>query len=312
MPYRRYLIDAHIPYQTDVPLSSICAMRCGGTAPLVAYPPNAATLAALLHAWDGDGTPYRVIGAMTNTLPPDGRLSYPLVSTCSMTHLTDHGSSVTAEAGVRLTMLAHRFMRMGRDVAAYLVTIPGTVGGAVRGNAGAFGHDMAEYVLTCEVYDPDTRATVLYSAADMAFSYRDSRLKHTRQILLSATLQARERDEAAMQEREAADRQWRREHQPTEPSLGSVFLRLPDGHSAAERIDAAGLKGLTFGGAAVSRRHAGFIINTGGASARDVRALIYYIQHRLAEQYGVHPSCEICILPKEESACHFPSNKNRG
>ncbi len=288
-----------VVYKTDVPLSRMCSMHLGGIAPLVAYPSDVPSCIQLLRVWRAMGISYRIVGAMTNTLPPDGNLAYPLLCTTHMRGIREDGDAVTVEAGVHLGVLAHRFMARGLDVCAQLATIPGTVGGAVRGNAGAFGCAMEAYVIACEVYDPSTDAVCRYAAEEMAFGYRDSRLKHAPQIVLSATLRVCVQNVDDMRRREAEVLCLRRKTQPTDPSLGSIFLRLPDGRATAALIDAAGLKGMCVGGAMVSPRHAGFIVNTGDARAADVMALIRLIRRRLYELYGVRPACEICLLPSD-------------
>ncbi len=293
------LISLGIPYAADISFADICSMRCGGTAPLLAYPQDGASCHALLRAWDKEGIPYRVIGSMTNTLPPDGTLSYPLISTRFLQQLHETEDTVCVGAGVPVSALAKKMLRRGRDAAAMLHTIPGTIGGAVRGNAGAFGHDISEYLLSCEVYSPKDGHVHTCQACDMAFAYRDSRLKYTEEILLAATLRADVCDTAIVKEQQDAAAARRRQTQPNEPSLGSVFLHTQDGSSAAAYIDAAGLKGMRIGGAQVSRRHAGFIVNGGGATSSDVYALIQYIQRKVAQLFGIHLRCEICILPKE-------------
>ncbi len=297
--FLRAIRCAEIPYKENFPLATVCSMHCGGTAALWLLPRSKEELIRLLVLCAEHGVPYRTLGALTNTLPPDGRIEYPLISTVHVTEIDDLGERVTVGCGARLTAVATRFMKQGRDVFAQLSTVPGTVGGAVRGNAGAFGHAMTEYVTEVEVFDPITCRVRRLTAEEMTFSYRESRLKHTDEVLLSATSRACIRDPMDMLVACRRLRDKRAAEQPHEPSLGSVFLKTDDGRSAGALIDACGLKGVRIGDACVSAVHAGFIVNLSAATSSDVRALIYYVKHKVFERYGVRLDCEIYILPKE-------------
>lgn len=288
-----------IPYKTNVPLCAVCSMRCGGTAALWLLPRSREELLHLLMLCAECAVPYRTVGALTNTLPPDGRIEYALISTVHVTDTDDLEDRVTVGCGARVSAVARHFMKQGRDVLAGLSTVPGTVGGAVRGNAGAFGHDMAEYVMEAELFEPTACRVRRLTAEQLAFSYRSSRLKHADEVLLSVTLRAREREQDGMLAECRSQQKKRAAQQPHEPSLGSIFLKTRDGRSAGELIDACGLKGMRIGDACVSPVHAGFIVNLSAATSADVRALIYYVKHRVYEQYGVCLECEITLLPKE-------------
>ena len=294
-----------IPYAEHVSLRTCCSMRVGGQARYMAYPTDAPSLTRLILALRERACPYAVIGAMTNTLPPDGELMYPLICTRRMTDTERIGDTVRAACGASLSGLAIRYMREGRDACAALATVPGTVGGAVRGNAGAYGRQTSEYVISCEVLDVRRGAVVTYPASQMAFSYRHSRLKGTEDVLLSVLLRAPRRAADVMLEEHRQLRERRLREQPREPSLGSVFLRLPDGRSVGEVLDRLGCKGVSFGDAVVSHRHAGFIINRRAATASDVRSLIYYLQQRVKAAEGLVPVTEISVLPRRGSYVVF-------
>lgn len=288
-----------IPFAREVSLARISSIRCGGTASLWIQPRCIGELVRTLHLLTEGGITFRTVGAMTNTLAPDGALPYPLLSTARVCECEDLGDAVRLGCGARLTTVAHRFMKEGRDVLSTLSTVPGTVGGAVRGNAGAFGHATEEYVREACVFDPSKRALVTLGPDELSFSYRDSILKHTESILVSVTVHAKACSAALMAAKEAEHKARRHATQPREPSLGSIFLRTEDGVPAARLIDACGLKGMRIGDACVSPMHAGFIVNLGAAAATDVRALIDYVKDCVYERYRVSLTPEICLLPKE-------------
>jgi UDP-N-acetylmuramate dehydrogenase len=206
------------------------------------------------------------------------------------------GDRIAAGAGARLPALAAAARDAGLAGLAFAATIPGTVGGALAGNAGYAGADMASVVESVLVLGPGERCERLPREA-LGFSYRASSLKGQGTIL-GATFALVPGERAAIEadmRRLAADR---RSRQPAGvPSAGCVF-KNPPGHAAGRLIDEAGLKGVAVGGAAVSDVHANFIVNRGGATAADVKQLIALIVERVRDRFGVALSLEIEILPE--------------
>ena len=297
MTFSEFLTERKIPFSEREDLSRHTSIRCGGRCSVFVSPHGREDLIACVEFLCRGGYPWHLVGHMTNTLPPDGETDAVFLSTRAMQGIFPSGDSTRVLAGVGGTAFFRRLLKEGRLAFPSLAGIPGTVGGAVCGNAGAFGYETADAVLSCEIYSVKSGKVYTVPWEEMRFSYRRSRLKGEREeILLSAPYRT-----------PAADREWakaeisrftalRRASQPIgEPSLGSVFLRAGE-TSAAYYIDRLGMKGMCVGGAKVSEKHAGFIVNTGDATAEDVRTLIAKIRKRVREAYGIDLTPEIRIL----------------
>ena len=207
-------------------------------------------------------------------------------------------ATIRCGAGAMLSAVSRSAMEAGLTGLEFASGIPGTIGGAVRMNAGAYNGEIAGVTESVEVMEPDGRCRV-YNREEMAFGYRTSIVKTKPCVVLSTVLKLKKGDRseisATMQELSAK----RREKQPLEyPSAGSVFKR-PEGHFAGKLIEDAGLKGLRVGGAEVSPKHAGFIINVGGATARDVLELIERIREKVYAMSGVTLECEIRTIGED-------------
>lgn len=207
-------------------------------------------------------------------------------------------ATIRCGAGAMLSAVSRSAMEAGLTGLEFASGIPGTIGGAVRMNAGAYNGEIAGVTESVEVMEPDGRCRV-YNREEMAFGYRTSIVKTKPCVVLSTVLKLQKGDRseisATMQELSAK----RREKQPLEyPSAGSVFKR-PEGHFAGKLIEDAGLKGLCVGGAEVSPKHAGFIVNVGGATARDVLELIERIREKVYAMSGVTLECEIRTIGED-------------
>ena len=176
--------------------------------------------------------------------------------------------------------------------------IPGSVGGAVYMNAGAYGGEMSNVVVESEYYDTEKDIIVKIDSSSHEFSYRHSIFHdHPEYIILSSTLSLKAGDAEEIFNAMAKNMSSRREKQPLEyPNAGSTFKR-PEGHFAGKLIEDAGLKGYSIGGAQVSEKHAGFLINRGGATSSDVLSLMEYIKNTVKEKYGVELESEIIYIP---------------
>ena len=205
-------------------------------------------------------------------------------------------ATIRCGAGAMLSAVSRSAMEAGLTGLEFASGIPGTIGGAVRMNAGAYNGEIAGVTESVEVMEPDGRCRV-YNREEMAFGYRTSIVKTKPCVVLSTVLKLQKGDRseisATMQELSAK----RREKQPLEfPSAGSTFRRYP-GYFTAKLIDDAGLKGFSVGGAQVSEKHAGFVINRGNATAADVLALVDEIKKRIFEINGINIECEIRYIP---------------
>lgn len=247
--------------------------------------------------------PFLVIGEGANLLVADAGIRAVVIENHAqhvIVRWQGETVSVLAESGTPLADLARYCTGRGMGGLEWAVDVPGTVGGAVVGNAGAYGGRMSDLVREASVLTADNRIDRL-SADELGFGYRTSRLKTEderrgeRPILLSVemTLCRGECDTLQAQAAQYTDRRWQR--QPPEPSAGSIFKRTAD-YPAGYLIEQAGLKGLRLGQAQISPRHANVIINLGGATAQDVRTLMEIMRTMVRERFGetLEPEIELC------------------
>mgnify|MGYP004534477267 FL=1 len=283
----------------DFPLSRVTSFHIGGNADLAVYPADAEAFAYALDAAVQAGVPYTVIGNGSNTLVRDGGFRGVVFVTTDMRRVTIDGTRLTGGCGVLLGSVGTNASRAGLAGAEFANGIPGTLGGAVYMNAGAYGGQLADIVCETVCYDLDAKQVLHLDNAAQHFGYRHSVFMEKNYIILSATLQLTKDEPDAIRARMNDYLARRREKQPLEyPSAGSVFKR-PEGHFAGKLIEDAGLKGLRVGGAEVSPKHAGFIVNVGGATARDVLELIERIREKVYAMSGVTLECEIRTIGED-------------
>lgn len=280
----------------DARLSDHTTMRVGGPAAALVRAESPADLAAIARVGDMLDVPWLVIGKGSNLLiADDGWPGVVIVLGRGFRGVEVSGERVLAGAAEPMPALSQRVARHGLGGLAFGIAIPGTVGGAVRMNAGAHGGEIRDVLEWAEVARMAAGATIQrWDNTRLGFSYRHSELPPD-----AVVVRAQLRLELADAKRIAADmaemRQWRREHQPiNEPSCGSVFQN-PPGDSAGRLIEAAGLKGLRVGGAEVSQRHANFITVRPGARAADVHTIIRTAQQRVRQTAGVDLRTEVVL-----------------
>ena len=278
------------------PMAKHTSFRIGGPAEVMAFPKSAEELAQLLQLAKEEGIDPAILGAGTNILAPDEGMKGLVIclKDClsGMERLND--TSVRIHAGVTMARAAVFAAGLGLSGLEFAHGIPGTVGGGVYMNAGAYGGEICQVCTQVCVMDMDGNQRLL-SNEEMGFSYRNSRIQQEKCIVLfadfSLQIQQEEDIRAKMQELQAK----RRASQPLDlPSAGSAFKRPAAGYAAA-MIDGAGLKGFRIGGAAVSEKHAGFVVNLGGATAADVRMLLTAVSDRVMEINGVQLEPEVRI-----------------
>jgi UDP-N-acetylmuramate dehydrogenase len=276
----------------DEPLAGHTTMRVGGPADLLVVAGDAASLAALVRSARAAGVPLLVLGRGSDVVIADaGVRALVVLARAEGWHID--GDRLTAEAGLPLARAATLAQRAGLSGLEFGLAIPGTVGGAVWANAGAHGADVAGVLESVTILRADGTETNEPAAA-LELGYRDSRLKRSSaDLVLTATFRLSPADPASIRVRLDEIRHWRREHQPlSQPSAGSVF-RNPPGDSAGRLIDACGLRGARLGGAAISEKHANFIVNMGGATAADVRRLGDRARQAVGEKFGLDLAYEI-------------------
>lgn len=278
------------------PMSKHTSFRIGGEAEVFAMPKNREELAQILQCAADIGVKPAILGAGTNVLAPDAGI--PGLVIClkdcldGMQLLDDR--RIRVMAGVTMTRAAVFAARAGLTGMEFSHGIPGTVGGGVYMNAGAYGGEMKDIVETVEIMDLQGNIRLL-SKEEMGFSYRHSRLEESDEIVICVTMQLQQGDTEQIQETMRQLQAKRSASQPLDmPSAGSAFKRPAQGYAAA-LIDEAGLKGYQVGGAAISTKHAGFAVNMGGATAADVKALLQQVSDIVYEKNGIRLDPEVRI-----------------
>ncbi|MGC9334382.1 MAG: UDP-N-acetylmuramate dehydrogenase [Anaerolineae bacterium] len=290
--------------QVREPLAPYTTLRVGGRADLLVVADDTQVLhKAVALAWEYN-IPCRVLGAGSNVLVSDRGIR-GLVVINRAKAIAFSGKGVRAESGASFSTLAQRCVTRGLAGLEWAAGIPGTVGGAVVGNAGAWGSDVASTLASAQVLQSDG-AVASWDVERLAYGYRHSSLKGKdvqrgaggsvrRPVVLEATFRLQPGNRHALRARVVEIATRRRATQPSGASCGSVF-RNPPGDHAGRLIEAAGLKGEHRGNAIISGVHANFIVNLGGASASDVMALIELARQKVKDQFGISLELEIELL----------------
>ena len=271
----------------NVSLSKFTTYKVGGTARLLVYPKNTEKLILLLKKLKKENIKHKVLGFGSNLIFSDSLYDGVIIKLDSFDEVKIKDTVITAGAGVSLIKLSYKAQKEGLTGLEFASGIPGSVGGAVFMNAGAYKSDMGYIVSEVKVLTPELDVKTLYNK-DLKYKYRSSFLQsNPNYICLEATLVLRHGDKNAIKELMETRKQKRLLTQPLEyPSAGSVF-RNPEGDFAGRLIEECGLKGYSIGGAKVSEKHANFIVNSGGATASDVKNLITYVHDKVKEETKV-------------------------
>lgn len=269
---------AGIKFSLDYPMAALTTFKIGGPADLLVEPSNVEELQKVLQFCHREQLPWMVLGLGSNLLVRDrGIRGIVIKLRGEFTQWNVDGTRVTAGAAVTLSELSRAMIQLGLSGLEFACGIPGSVGGAVYMNAGAYDGMVSTVLTKAEAFDPQT-GSIWYDRSELDFGYRHSRFQQSREVIIKVIFDLK----PALSEEVAAKvnllTQKRECRQPLElPSAGSVFRR-PEGHYVGPMIEAAGLKGFQIGGARVSEKHAGFIVNVGQASAQDVLDLIEHIR----------------------------------
>ncbi len=274
-------------YEKDVSLAHHTTYKVGGNAKLFVYPKDREKLIMLLRLLKSNNIQYKVLGNGSNTLFSDNEYDGVIIKLDCLDKVTFFRNIVKAEAGVNLIKLSNQTVRSGLAGLEFATGIPGTVGGAIFMNAGAYKSDMGYVTKSVEVLTPNLEIITMTNK-EMDFHYRTSFLqKHKDYICLEATFQLRESDKKLLAEIVEDRKKRRLESQPLEyPSAGSVF-RNPDNLFAGKLIEDLGYKGYSIGGAKVSEKHANFIINYNKATGEDIKKLIDFIKDEVKKNYDI-------------------------
>lgn len=299
-----FIIDQHVP------LAPLTSFKIGGPADLLISVERVDDLVRLVGLARACEFPYMLLGGGSNVLVGDGGFrGLVIVNRCRQVAVHEAGEVgdpvlLSAESGTLLAGLARTAVREGLAGLEWAVSVPGTVGGAVVGNAGAHGGSIADNLWQAEVLDGLGSVTT-WQQADFSYAYRRSRLKYPEDdqaagaVVLIAVFRLLRGARAELDERAARFLAHRRATQPTEASAGSMF-RNPAGDFAGRLIEAAGLKGTQVGQVQFSPIHANFLVNLGGARARDVVAAVRLAQDTIAAQFGVTLEPEILFVGEFE------------
>ncbi len=279
----------------NISLKEYNTFKIGGEAEFFVMPQSIEEMIASLKWAKEQDLELTILGRGSNVLIGDGGIrGLVMVIADGFVGIDREGDSLQALSGVKLTSLTQRAMSEGLTGLQFATGIPGTLGGALYMNAGAYGGEMKDVVTSVTVMDPTTFEVKTFQKEDCGFAYRKSHLEGY--IILSATLGLQKGDPATIQQAMQQINEKRRDKQPLQyPSAGSTFKR-PEGYYAGALIEEAGLKGFSIGGAEVSEKHAGFIINKGGATAKDVADLIAHVQKTILQKTGIHLEREVKFL----------------
>ena len=281
------------------PLARHTTFRIGGPADYFVDIQSREQIHSLIQLCLEEAVPYFIIGRGSNLLVSDeGYRGLILHIGSGLADVQIEGTTVRAESGILLSALASKILAAELDGFQFAAGIPGSLGGAVYMNAGAYGGEMKDILTHVTALQADGTIREM-EPSELNLGYRDSVFQHENLIVLAAEMQLKQgnREEIARGMQDLMER--RISKQPLElPSAGSVFKR-PPGYFAGGLIEQAGLKGCRIGGAEVSEKHAGFIVNVGGATAADVVALIRRVQQEVQDRFGVHLEPEMRILKNE-------------
>ena len=289
-----YLPD--LEWVCDEPMAKHTSFRIGGPARRMAFPKTREQLVVLAGLLQEAGIEPLLLGNGTNLLVADEGLDTVVVNTSAQLSRVEQTGEceLTADAGVSLCQLALFAWKQGLAGLAFAHGIPGTLGGGVVMNAGAYGGELKDVIADVTALYPDGVRTL--TADEMGFSYRHSVVSSGEGIVLGAKLKLEPGDPNAIKAKMDELMARRKASQPLEfPSAGSTFKR-PPGHYAGPLIESCGLKGARIGGAEVSCKHAGFVVNAGGATCADVLALMEKVQKTVFDTYGVLLEPEVKIV----------------
>lgn len=278
------------------PMSKHTTFRIGGPADFYLCPHSTKEVQQTVQICKEENLPYFILGNGSNLLVSDKGYRGAIIQLWkNFSDISVKDCCITAKAGALLSKVAAEALEEGLTGMEFASGIPGTIGGAVFMNAGAYGGEMKDVIKEVKVLDDQGEIRVL-SNEEMKLGYRTSIVKEKGYTVLSAVLQLKKGDISVIRETMEDLKNRRTSKQPLDmPSAGSTFKR-PEGYFAGKLIMDSGLRGFSVGGAQVSEKHCGFVVNKGGATAEDVTALIREVQRRVKEKFGVELETEVRFL----------------
>lgn len=282
--------------QRDEPMSRHTTFHIGGPAALFCIPRSVPALAATVKACIEADIPYYILGNGSNVLVSDtGYQGVVIQLFRNMDGIRIRGTEMEVEAGALLVKIAHTAAKESLTGLEFASGIPGTLGGGLTMNAGAYGGEMKDVVKEAVVMKPDGEILRL-TKEELELGYRTSVIARKGYLVISALLELKEGEAEVIRARMQELKEARTSKQPLEyASAGSTFKR-PEGYFAGKLIMDAGLRGFTVGGAQVSEKHCGFVINRGGATAQNVMDLVRQVQNEVKKQFGVDLELEVKLL----------------
>ncbi len=283
--------------EENVPMSRHTSFRAGGNALMMITPQSVDELKAVLKVLDELSFPHMVIGNGSNILVKDSGYNGVIVKIGSaFDYVRQEGETLVCGCGTLMSVVAKAALSGSLEGFEFASGIPGSIGGAVFMNAGAYGGEMADILSRVRLISKDGSGDFYMTADELEMGYRHTLLHETGDIAVEAELKLKLGDREKIKEMIADFTERRNSKQPVSfPSAGSFFKR-PEGYFAGKLIQDAGLKGLSVGGAQVSELHSGFIINKGGATATDILQLMEIVQARVFDEFGVKLETEVRII----------------
>ena len=292
-----YAVSIGCKAEREVPMSKYTTFRIGGNASVMLTPLNDGQLALIIKECKKENIKPFILGNGSNMLICDAGLKTVVVNLCRPEPEIKlvNGDTIVCDAGMTMSKVCNFALENGLTGLEFAFGIPGSAGGAAYMNAGAYGGEMKDVLVECRHIDPDGNFGSL-KGDELGLAYRTSAYERNGFIITTLVMKLKKGDKSEIKARMQELLQRRKDKQPLEfPSAGSTFKR-PVGYFAGGLIEECGLKGFSVGGAQVSEKHAGFIINKGGATAQDVLDLIKYVQDRVYEEKGVHLEPEVRLI----------------
>ena len=270
----------------------------GGISKYLVMPEDIDDLSSLIKYLNKENIPWYVLGGGSNVILPDEDFDGVIIKLDKLNRVVIDNDIITAEAGISLGMFVNTLLDHGFVNYAHLMGIPGTLGGAIVGNAGAYNVSIFDYLISVSIIDADGNKKIL-NKEDIKYDYRYTEFKGKNSIVVAASFKGIYGDVALVREQIQLNLEKRRNTQPLEyKNAGSVFKNPPE-YSAGYLIEHAGLKGLTVGGAKVSEKHANFIINYDNATSRDIIKLIGIIKNTVEDKFNIELNLEQVIVKWE-------------
>lgn len=292
------LLEKKIRFEKEYPASRITSFKLGGNVKVAVFPKDEGELCAALDTVKASGIKHILLGNGSDCVFPDRGYNGAVIVCTGLKQMYVNQNIITAECGVAMTALSSFARDNSLSGLEFSYGIPGSVGGGVYMNAGAYGGCMSDCVKSAKVYDTVKQKIVILTKEDLDFSYRHSLLEERRElILISADFELKDGNKEEMSEFMHTIMNKRRTNQPLEyPSAGSVFKKPADDIHVSRMIDEMGLKGLRVGGVCVSSKHAGFMVNDKDGCTDDLKSLIALVREKFYEKHGIMLMCEIIFV----------------